>query len=57
MFDRETNTVITSGDGGAVCGEEILDSHSGTKSFVPQLTPSKTDAKHHPADEQYPPKV
>ena len=58
MFDWATNTVLTSGDGGGVDSEEGLDSHTGTKALVPQLTPSKTDAKdHHPADKQHPTKV
>ena len=54
-------TLIITGDGGAVCSEEVLDSHNVnvTKSFVPKLSPSKSDSKgdqDHP-DEQQPPKV
>ena len=42
----------TLGAGGGVVSEEGLDSHTGTKSLVPQLTPSKTDAKDHPSEKQ-----
>ena len=36
-----TTIHATSGDGGKVVGEEGLDSLTGTKSPVPQLTPRK----------------
>ena len=51
--------LIITGDGGAVCSE-VLDSHNVTKSFVPKLSPSKSDSRKgnqdHP-DEQQSPKV
>ena len=49
------------GEGGEVCSEEALKPHNVTKTYVPQLTPSKSDSKgdqdEYRSDKQHPPKV
>ena len=53
------SVLIITGDAGEVCSEEVFESQNVTKSFVPQLTSSKSDFKGNQdhLDKQQPPKV
>ena len=48
------------GNGDKVCSDEVLDSQNVIQSYVPQLTPSKSDSKgdqNHPGAKQHSSKV